>query len=131
MTDPFWALIAVFSILEVKHFICDYPLQSLYQLQNKGTYGHPGGILHSGLQALFTLPAFLLVTPTLWLGTAIIVGEFLIHYHCDWLKSQINDRYNLQPNQREFWWAIGADQLVHHLTYVVVAAILVGIVVGT
>lgn len=131
MTNPFWALLAVIAVLEVKHFICDYPLQTLYQLQNKGTYGHPGGIIHSGLHALFTLPVFLLVQPTLLLGVAIIVGEFVVHYHVDWTKAQLNDRFHLQPNQREYWWAIGADQLAHHLTYVVIAGILVGVMIGT
>ena len=131
MTNPFWALLAVIAVLEVKHFICDYPLQTLYQLQNKGTYGHPGGIIHSGLHALFTLPVFLLVQPTLLLGVAIVVGEFVVHYHVDWTKAQINDHFHLQPNQREYWWAIGADQLAHHLTYVVIAGILVGVMIGT
>lgn len=131
MTDPFWALIAVFTVLQVKHFICDYPLQTLYQLQNKGTYGHPGGIIHSGLHGLFTLLAFLVVPPTLLLGAAIVVGEFIIHYHVDWAKSQINEHFHLQPNQREFWWMIGADQLAHHLTYIAIAGVLVGVMVGT
>ena len=47
MTDPFAALLAVLVVLQIKHFICDYPLQTAYQLRNKGTYGHPGGIIHA------------------------------------------------------------------------------------
>jgi len=131
VTNPFWALIAVFTILQIKHFICDYPLQSTYQLANKGTYGHPGGIIHSGLQALFTLPIFLLVTPTFALGVGIIVGEFVLHYNLDWTKSQINKRFALAGHHREFWWAIGADQLAHHLTYIAIAGLLVGLTIGT
>lgn len=131
MTNPFSALLVVFTVLQIKHFICDYPLQTSYQLYNKGTYGHPGGIIHSGLHALFTLPIFLVVTPTFALGAAIIVGEFLIHYHVDWAKSQINKRYHLQANQRAFWWSIGADQLIHHLTYIAIAGLLVGETLGS
>jgi hypothetical protein len=47
LTDPFAALLVVLAMLQVKHVVCDHPLQSRYQLQNKGTYGHPGGILHA------------------------------------------------------------------------------------
>jgi hypothetical protein len=131
LTTPYWALIGVFIVLQVKHFICDYPLQTLYQLQNKGNYGHLGGVIHSGLHALFTMTAFLVVAPTLWLGAAIVVGEFVIHYHVDWTKENIIRRMGWTSHQREFWWAIGGDQLAHHLTYVLIAAILVGVMIGT
>ncbi|SDB07019.1 DUF3307 domain-containing protein [Bauldia litoralis] len=131
MTDPFIALLVVFTILQVKHFICDYPLQTHYQLKNKGTYGHPGGILHSGIQALGTIAAFIAVPPTLGLGVAIVVGEFLVHYHVDWIKANVMRRAGYTSDQSQFWWAIGADQLIHHLTYVAIGGILVGVMIGT
>ena len=119
-------LIAVYIVLEIKHFICDYPLQTAYQLQNKGTYLHPGGILHSGIQALGTMTAFLIVPPSFALGLGIVVGEFLLHYHIDWLKAQIMRRTGWMSSDSQFWWAIGADQLLHHLTYLVIGGLLVG-----
>jgi hypothetical protein len=125
LTDPVHALIAIFAVLQIKHFICDYPLQTMYQLRNKGTYLHPGGIIHSGLHALFTTSSFVLVPPGVALGFAIVIGEFLIHYHIDWGKEQIIKRRGWVAAGREFWWAIGADQLLHHLTYVAIGAILV------
>ena len=125
MTQPIAALLAVFLVLEVKHFIFDYPLQTAYQLNNKGTYGHPGGILHSGLHVVGTSTAFLIITPTLAIGAAIMVGEFLLHYHIDWSKDHVIRGMGLNAKDRGFWWAIGVDQLLHHLTYVAIAAILV------
>ena len=125
MAQPIAALFAVFLVLEVKHFIFDYPLQTAYQLNNKGTYGHPGGILHSGLHVVGTSTAFLIITPTLAIGAAIMVGEFLLHYHIDWSKDHVLRRMALNAKDRGFWWAIGVDQLLHHLTYVAIAAILV------
>src|SRR5690606_34747850 len=92
VTEPFAALLVVFTILQVKHFICDYPLQTPYQLKNKGIYGHPGGIIHSAIHAAGTATTFFVVTPTLALGAAILVGEFLVHYHVDWAKDQIMRR---------------------------------------
>ncbi|MCB1487779.1 MAG: DUF3307 domain-containing protein [Bauldia sp.] len=131
MTNPFAALLVVMTILEVKHFVCDYPLQTSYQLNNKGKYGHPGGILHSGIQAAGTLFAFIAVTPTLFLGAAIVVVEFLIHYHTDWAKANFIRQAGYEVSDAKFWWAIGADQLVHHLTYIAIAGILVGLTIGT
>ncbi len=124
MTDPTAAVLAVLLYLQIKHFVCDYPLQTHYQLQHKGTYGHPGGVLHSGIHALFTIPAFLLMTPTLPVGAAIVVGEFLLHYHIDWTKQQVMMRTGWQSADRAFWWGIGADQLAHHLTYLGIATVL-------
>ena len=89
------------------------------------TYFHPGGILHSDLHVLGTIAAFFVVTPTLLLAAAILIGEFLVHYHVDWSKDQIIRRMGYTAAQREFWWAIGADQLIHHLTYIGISVVLV------
>jgi len=124
VSEPVAALLVVIAILEIKHFIFDYPLQTAYQVNNKGTYGHPGGIIHSGLHVLGTSTAFLVVTPSLAIGAAILVGEFLLHYHVDWTKDNVVRRWGLTAKDRSFWLAIGVDQLTHHLTYVGIAAVL-------
>lgn len=126
MTDPVFSICAILVILQIKHFVCDYTLQNSYQLLNKGTYMHPGGVLHAGLHALFTMAAFLVVLPTLTLGLGIVVGEFLVHYHIDWTKEQVIRYAGWTPAQTQFWWAIGFDQLLHQLTYIAIAALLVG-----
>ena len=81
LTNPFTALLVVLAILEVKHFLCDFPLQTLYQLQNKGRYGHPGGLGLAFIHIIGMAVCFVVVTPALWLGAAILAGEFLFHYH--------------------------------------------------
>jgi hypothetical protein len=126
VTEAVFSICAILAILQVKHFICDYTLQNSYQLLNKGAYLHPGGLLHAGLHALFTMVAFLVVVPTWTLGLGIVVGEFLVHYHIDWTKEQVIRRTRWAPMQARFWWAIGFDQLLHQLTYIVIAALLVG-----
>jgi len=125
VTDPIGALLAVFFVLQIKHFVCDYPLQNLYMLKNKGTYGHLGGIIHSGIHALVSTVAFFIIAPTFLFGLGIVIGEFLLHYHIDWTKEQVIRRMGWTATDREFWWAIGADQLLHHLTYTGIAAVLI------
>jgi hypothetical protein len=109
-------------LLQVKHFLFDFVLQSPYQLKNKGNYGHPGGILHSGLHVAGTAFILLLMATPAATLIAIVVGEFLVHYHIDWGKEQITRRYGSGQNAF-FWRMIGLDQLLHQLTYLAIAAI--------
>src|SRR5580765_6922890 len=85
-------LLSSLALFEVKHFVCDFVLQTAYQYRNKGIYGHPAGFLHAGLHAAGSLPAVLIMTQTAWLAAAILAAEFAVHYHVDWLKEQINKR---------------------------------------
>ena len=115
--------VLLLSLLLVKHFLFDFIFQTSYQLKNKGTYGHPGGILHSGLHVVGTALILLVVMPAAAMWAAILVGEFLVHYHIDWCKEQINRRWG-KGNGPFFWWMIGLDQLLHQFTYLAIAAIL-------
>lgn len=124
MTYTLTTIIAAFAFLQVKHFLCDYPLQTSYQLQNKGRYGHPGGILHSGIHVVGTLPVFLLLPVSLTLAAAVLVGEFLVHYHLDWGKAQVMKATGWRSEDSGFWWAIGFDQFAHHLTYIAIVWVL-------
>jgi hypothetical protein len=112
-------------LLAVKHFLFDFVLQTSYQVKNKGKFGHPGGILHSGLHAAGTaFVLFIMAAPGAIL-VAIVVAEFLVHYHIDWGKDQITRRFATGQNAF-FWQMIGLDQLLHQLTYLAIAAILYG-----
>ena len=112
-------------MLMTKHFIFDFVLQTPYQYRNKGIYGHPGGILHSGLHAFGSIPALLVVPPSFVIGAAIVVVEFLIHYHVDWTKERIERRLGLTPANARYYFVLGADQLIHQLTYVAIIAVLI------
>jgi hypothetical protein len=108
----------ILSLLFVKHFIVDFPLQKPYQWQNKGTYGHPGGILHAGLHALGTaLCLVIFVHPVFAILFGVIDG--VVHYHIDWAKMKINKHYGWSATtHEEFWVLLGLDQLLHSLTYI-------------
>jgi Protein of unknown function (DUF3307) len=112
------------AIFEVKHFICDFVLQTAYLYRNKGTYGHRAGFIHAGLHAAGSLPAILIITKAAPLVAAILVAEFLVHYHVDWLKLHIDKHYRLGINHRLYWVVFGADQLTHQATYIVILAVL-------
>lgn len=123
MTREDGLILAVLAVLQVKHFLFDFAFQRPYSFfRNKGIYGHPGGIVHAGLHAIGTIPALLIMPPTFLVGLAIVVAEFVIHYHIDWTKEQIERRLDLSPANHSL--VLGVDQLAHQLTYVAILAVL-------
>lgn len=111
-------LLFLIVLLQVKHLIADFMLQSAWIVRNKGTYGHPGGMCHAVIHAVFSLPV-LLMTPLQ--GIVILwfcVAEFAIHYHIDWSKERLVRRMGATPSEWRFWAMFGADQFAHQVTYV-------------
>lgn len=119
-------VLAAVAVLMLKHAVADFYLQSTYQYQNKGRYGHPGGILHSAIHVALTPLVYLVIAPaSLLLVLGIAASEFVLHYHIDWLKEQIGHRSSWTPQDRCFWFALGTDQLVHGLTYLAIVGVLI------
>jgi hypothetical protein len=126
MPDLALLALAAVAVLMVKHAVADFYLQTPYQYLNKGTYGHPGGLLHSAIHVALTPLVYLVLVPgSLLIAGAIALGEFVAHYHIDWLKEQIVRRNGMTMQDPGFWHALGTDQLVHGLTYLVIVAALV------
>jgi hypothetical protein len=116
----------ILTLLFVKHFVVDFPLQAHpYQYKNKGTYGHPGGILHSGLHTVGTfLVVYWFTVPAIAILLALADG--LVHYHIDWAKMNLNKKLGYGPTtHEEFWVLLGLDQLLHALTYIGIVFFLV------
>lgn len=109
-------------LLFTKHFIFDFVYQPPYQWQNKGTYGHWGGIVHSLQHAVPTFFILLFfIDPILALGLSCL--EFTAHYHIDWAKMSINASRGWKCNtHNEFWILTGLDQYLHALTYIGIIA---------
>ncbi|HEY8277046.1 MAG TPA: DUF3307 domain-containing protein [Methyloceanibacter sp.] len=119
-------ILAAVAVLMAKHTVADFYLQTPYQFLNKGTYGHPGGLLHAGIHvALTPLVYFVLAPASLFLALYIAVGEFAVHYHTDWLKEEINRRKGWTVSDHKFWSLLGTDQFVHGLTYLAIVGALV------
>ncbi|MEI9886959.1 MAG: DUF3307 domain-containing protein [Rhizomicrobium sp.] len=117
-------LLAALLALQVKHFLADFVLQSAYQVRTKGFYGHFGGLLHSGLHIIGTVPALLILNASPHAMAIVLVAEFLIHYHTDWAKAGIDHRYHWGTGDQRYWILFGADQLVHQLTYLGIVYVL-------
>lgn len=119
------AAIALLALLMVKHFVGDFVLQTPWQIAQKGIYGAPGGLVHSGIHVAGTLVALLAVLTPASVIVPVLIAEFLVHYHIDWGKEQTVRRLNWRHGNR-FWNAIGFDQMLHGLTYVAIVVYVTG-----
>lgn len=118
---PLEHILLLVAALQVKHFICDGPLQIRAMVEAKGHYGRPLGLLHSFIHAVGTvlvLGAFGFAAPVVLL---LGVLDFAIHYHVDFSKENVVRIAGWTPSQAHFWWALSADQMAHQLTYLLIA----------
>ena len=119
-------ILYILTALFVKHFVADFLYQPPYQWKNKGTYGHWGGLVHTGQHVLLTVLILVLFGIGLVPVAVIAVGEAIVHYHTDWAKMNINAHYGWgATTHNEFWILTGLDQLIHALTYMAMAFYLV------
>ena len=119
------AAIALLALLLVKHFVGDFVLQTKWQVHQKGIYGAPGGLVHSGIHVAGTLVALIALMTPVSLIVPVLIAEFVIHYHIDWGKERIVRRFGWREGAR-FWNAMGFDQLLHGLTYLAIVVYVIG-----
>lgn len=103
-------------MLLLKHLLCDWLMQSDYEIRNKGTYLHPGGINHAFKHMVGTMAVTHYFAPEFTFFFGFLDG--LIHYHIDWGKQNLTKFFKLTPENKGFWFLIGLDQFLHQLTYI-------------
>lgn len=119
-------------VYQLKHFICDYPLQTKYML-GKFKSGYDWILplfAHVAVHGLATFIIVLFFKPSLALQMAVL--DMVVHFVMDRIKASPNmlgrfqaltkDTYvNATPEQLKsnvyFWYSLGLDQGVHHLTH--------------
>ena len=121
-------VICIFLLLiafQLKHFICDYPLQGTYML---GKLRATNWVLPLAAHAAVHATATLLIAIWFSLHLAIIlaIADFILHFTIDRLKASPNYGGRFKPDQPYFWWALGADQMAHHFTHYAFIFILLG-----
>ena len=116
-TTMFDSVYLLLALLFVKHWYIDFVNQTPAEVAGKGTYGQIHGLMHSVKHGVVTSVIVFLFFYSV--EAAIIIGfvDFILHYHIDWLKMNINKRYGYTVENPKFWVWLGADQLAHSLTY--------------
>jgi uncharacterized protein DUF3307 len=117
------SLLLALLAFQVKHLVCDFIIQTRYQVDNKGFYGRPGGLVHAAWHIVFSIPVLLILTHAAGLIASLLVLEFLVHYHTDWLKARTQRLRGWSQNDAIYWVAFGTDQFVHQVTYIAMIAL--------
>lgn len=134
-------------IFQIKHMVCDYPLQTSWMLKKF----LPGwkwvlplaahSAVHSGMTFL------ILMTYGRWVDDALVYKlapplcflDFTIHFIVDRIKASpsLLGRFKAlsakeytyandiqKRNNAFFWWSLGLDQMWHHLTHYAILYVL-------
>jgi hypothetical protein len=140
-------LIILLVVFQLKHFVADYLLQTKYMLGKfKDANWHTPLLAHVGVHAAIT---FGIVT---WFGFtchqhyssyilerafAMAMFDGSVHFVMDRVKASPKLLGRFKPLTAEtykdaspekirsntfFWWALGFDQLIHHLTHYAIIA---------
>lgn len=120
-------VLILFVLLEMKHFFADFPLQTQWMIDQKGTFFSSGSVAHAGIHGVLTFfvflgvgIAFVVAGAPVWsvFITAVCLGMADLWFHAaiDSLKMTFGTKDITTPR---FWQEFGLDQYAHHMTYVV------------
>ena len=115
MISTTW-IIAALVIFLAKHLAADFLLQTAWMANGKE---QPSGwffplLAHVAVHAASTAIIFAILAPAyLWM-TAV---DFVVHFAIDRGKGLLNRFFDNDPTKTGFWWLLGIDQTLHHLTH--------------
>jgi hypothetical protein len=111
---PVGALVG-WMLLTTKHVVADFFLQNTWMAVGKDLKrGWALPLLaHSLVHLAVAMVLILLVAPRFWFVALI---DFAIHIAVDRAKGFCVSTFAVKPEHQWFWWLIGIDQALHHLT---------------
>lgn len=108
------------AVFQLKHLLGDFLLQFPYMMRKKEEgWGFAIPLMsHCLIHAFLSLLIILFIRPSLWW---IALVDFGVHFIIDRLKSgpRYLGRFK-DMSHSHFWWALGFDQMCHHLTHLVI-----------
>ncbi|NVN87738.1 MAG: DUF3307 domain-containing protein [Rhodopseudomonas sp.] len=109
------ALVGWMLVLTAKHVVADFFLQNSWMAlgkDQKSDWALPL-LAHCGVHLLLTTTLMLMLAPRFWFVGPI---DFVIHLAIDRAKGFCVATFNVTYQHQWFWWLIGTDQALHHLT---------------
>ncbi|MEQ9695649.1 DUF3307 domain-containing protein [Shimia sp. SDUM112013] len=112
------AILLLFAALQIKHLLADFYFQTMWMMDGRDRYFHLGRTCHAGVHVAFSAVILLAFSTPLPLLVGIVVLEWVLHFHIDWWKAGQNKSKGWTPADAAFWRALGVDQTLHHLCYI-------------
>lgn len=110
-------LLLLYLSFRVKHYACDFLLQTDWMALTKGKPGAEGYkalFFHTFLHSVGTLVVVLFFAPSLWCLAPL---DFAVHSVIDRVKGVFTYRRGWTPKDTIFWWTFGLDQEAHNFTH--------------
>jgi hypothetical protein len=109
------ALVGWMLVLTAKHVVADCFLQNSWMALGKDqkTGWALPLLVHCLIHGGLTTALVLIVAPRFWF---IGLVDFAIHITVDRVKGLCVSTFNVTQGHRWFWWLIGIEQALHHLT---------------
>lgn len=109
------ALTGWMLVLTIKHVLADFYLQNAWMAlgKDKKTGWALPLLAHCAVHLVLTTAVMLVLAPRYWFIGLI---DFVIHLAIDRTKGFIVATGNVTSENKWFWWLIGTDQALHHLT---------------
>jgi hypothetical protein len=121
------SIASLLVIFQIKHFVADYPLQTPYMLGKFKPF--PQFIwplaAHAGVHTIFTV-VIALAYQRYDLVMSLALLDFTTHFVIDRLKASPALLGRFKPDQKQFWWALGFDQMAHQFVMILCVLILMG-----
>lgn len=108
-------IVTTLALLQLKHFLVDFLLQTPEMVISKGIYMDMLGIVHSLQHAVITVLIITFAVDSVAVGVACGFIDYVLHYHIDFIKVRFGNR---DTTDTTFWHHLGLDQLLHQLTYI-------------
>lgn len=132
-------LILVFVLLvvfQIKHFIIDYPLQfarndSMKKFDSEGwifplfKHATDHGLASALIVATVLFFAETALLPLILFSVATYLFDSVVHFTMDRIKASPNMLGKHHFPSKEYFYSLGIDQSVHHLTHYVIIVALV------
>jgi Protein of unknown function (DUF3307) len=112
---PVGALVGWMVLLTVKHVLADFFLQNSWIVGGKDQKrGWALPLLaHCLVHLAVAMVLILIIAPRFWFVALI---DFAIHLAVDRAKGFCVSTFRVKSEHQWFWWLIGIDQALHHLT---------------
>lgn len=117
--DQITTLLWLVAAFQIKHLVADFFLQNTKMIMGRERYWHMGRAQHAGIHAVFSLIVLALFGAPWMVIFWMVLAEFVVHFHIDWAKARYSVDRQLTPDQPHYWYAMGTDQALHQLTYLV------------
>lgn len=123
MTISVIEICALLGLLQLKHVLADFFLQTPVMLADRARVLHLGRVLHCLVHGAGTAIALLVMGTGAGLLAGLVLLDAALHYLIDMTKGVWSEKSGEISGSAGYWRAFGLDQAAHQLTYLLLALI--------